>query len=346
MAPLECPLPLDRYPEVTLAHGDGGRLTHRLIEDLFLAAFDDPALAERHDGAVLAPPAGRLAFTTDSHVVRPLFFPGGDIGRLAVLGTVNDLAMCGARPLYLSAAFVLEEGLSIETLWRVVRSMAEAAREARVRIVTGDTKVVERGRGDGLYVTTAGVGEVATSLSIGPAGVRPGDAVVLSRDPGRHGVAVLAAREDLRLEPPLESDLAPLAGAVARLLASGAEVHCLRDATRGGLATALTEIAATAGVEVEVEEEAIPLAAGVRSACDLLGIDPLYVASEGCFVAFVAERDAERALAALRAEPVSGGARRIGCVLEAAAGRAVARTALGTRRLLSLRSGAALPRIC
>ncbi len=346
MPPLECPLPLDRYPEVTLAHGDGGRLTHQLVDELFLAAFDDAALSERHDGAVLAPPSGRLAFTTDAYVVRPLFFPGGDIGRLAVFGTVNDLAMCGARPLYLSAAFVLEEGLPIETLWRVACSMAEAAREVGVRIVTGDTKVVERGRGDGLYVTTAGVGELASPAAIAPAAVRPGDAVLLSGDPGRHGVAVLAVREGLRLEPPLASDVAALAAPVADLLASGAEVHCLRDATRGGLATALAEIAASAGLELEVEEAAIPLSPGVRSACELLGIDPLYVASEGCFVAFVPERDEERALAALRSHAVSAKARRIGRVLAAPAGRAVARTALGTRRLLGLRSGAALPRIC
>jgi len=283
-----CPAPLTGHAEIQIAHGGGGRLTQQLIERIFGPAFDNPALNARHDGAVLAAPAGaRLAFTTDSHVVSPLFFPGGDIGRLAVYGTVNDLAMCGARPRWLSAGFILEEGLPVATLERIVAAMAEAARKAGVQIVTGDTKVVERGKGDGLYVNMAGIGWVEHDRVIAPASVRPGDVVLLSGDIGRHGMAILALREGLAFESSIESDCAPLWPAVEALFAAGVEVHCLRDLTRGGLATAVIEIAETAGRAVALEEAAVPVCEPVRGACEILGLDPLYVANEGRFVAFV-----------------------------------------------------------
>jgi hydrogenase expression/formation protein HypE len=306
-----CPLPLNDYPSVTLAHGGGGTLMRRLIADIFYAEFDNELLRARHDGAVGAAAGRRLAFTTDSYVVRPLFFPGGDIGTLAVNGTVNDLAMCGARPAWLSAGFILEEGLPFETLRRVARSMKAAAERAGVRIVTGDTKVVDKGKGDGIFINTAGIGVVEAPADIGPAAVRPGDAVIVSGDLGSHGVAVLSVREGLEFASPVLSDLAPLWEPVAALLGAGIEIHCLRDLTRGGLASALNEIAA-AGVGIQIREAAVPVAEAVQGACEILGLDPLYVANEGRFVAFVPEHDAVRALGVLRKLPVSAAAVRIG----------------------------------
>ncbi|MCA9774714.1 MAG: hydrogenase expression/formation protein HypE [Myxococcales bacterium] len=337
---------MDRHPVVTLAHGGGGRLMHRLIEDLFRRAFSNPLLDAAHDGAVFEGPGGRMAFTTDAHVVRPIFFPGGDIGRLAVWGTVNDLAMCGARPLHLSAAFVLEEGFPMEDLWRVVLSMREAAEESGVSIVTGDTKVVERGKGDGVYITTAGVGRVPEGVDVRPARVRPGDAIVLSGDLGRHGMAIMTRREGLTFESEIRSDLAPLTGPVQSLLGAGVDVHCLRDVTRGGLAAVLHEIAAAAAVEARIREDAVAVDASVRAACEILGIDPLNVACEGRFVAFVPQGDAARAVEALRSHTVSAGAVVAGHVRAGTPGRVVLTSALGTERLVDLPAGAALPRIC
>ena len=345
-APGVCPVPLGRYPTVTLAHGDGGRLTNALIRDLFHAAWQNPHLDRSHDGAVFDVPAGRLAFTTDSYVVRPLFFPGGDIGRLAVHGTVNDLAMCGARPQYLSVGFVLEEGLSMEVLWSVVCSMAEAASASGVSIVTGDTKVVERGKADGVFINTAGVGTVVASREIHPGAVRDGDLVLLSGDPGRHGLAVLAAREGLSFDRPVESDAASVATPVLHLLAAGVDVRCLRDITRGGLATGLVEIAETAGRSIEIEEAKIRLDPTVRGGSELLGLDPLYLASEGRFVAIVAESDADRALAILREQDVSRHACSVGRVLADDRAQVVLRTAFGTDRILDRLAGATVPRIC
>jgi hydrogenase expression/formation protein HypE len=342
-----CPLPLGRPAEIQVAHGGGGRLTQDLIDRVFAPAFRNEALAQRHDGALLAgPPGGRLAFSTDSHVVSPLIFPGGDIGRLAVYGTINDLAMCGARPRWLSVGFILEEGLSIATLERVVRSMAEAAREAGVEIVTGDTKVVERGKGDGLYVNTAGIGWVEHDLAIAPAAVRAGDAVLLSGDIGRHGMAILAQREGLAFESTIESDCAPLWPAVRALLAAGIEVHCLRDLTRGGLATAVIEVAETAGCAVALEESAVRVTEPVRGACEILGLDPLYVANEGRCIAFVPPAQTERALAALTAAAPGGPAACIGRVETGRAGEVVLRGVLGPERILDRLSGEQLPRIC
>ncbi len=348
--PLEisCPTPPFRSTEIQLAHGGGGRMMQQLIDRIFAPAFRNPALATQHDGAmVTAPPNGRLAFSTDSHVVSPLFFPGGDIGRLAVHGTLNDLAMCGARPRWLSAGFILEEGLPLETLERIVQSMGATARAADVAIVAGDTKVVERGKGDGLFITTAGIGWIEHDLTIGPAAIRAGDVVLLSGDLGRHGMAILAQREGLAFETAIESDCAPLWPAVAALLAGGIEVHCLRDLTRGGLATCSIELAETAGVSVALEEVAIPVSEAVRGACELLGLDPLYVANEGRLVAVVPAAQADAALALLEQMAPGGPPAKIGVVGGGGpAGQVTLRGVIGVERILDRLSGEQLPRIC
>ncbi len=341
-----CPLPLSDYPEIVLAHGGGGALTHALIEGLFLPAFNNAALAARHDGAVLEAGESRLAFTTDAYVVRPPFFPGGDIGSLAVHGTVNDLAMCGARPLWLSVAMILEEGFPISDLERIVGSMRDACAQTNVALVTGDTKVVDRGQGDGIYLTTAGVGLVEASREISPARVAPGDAIILSGDVGRHGVAVMATREGLEFETTLESDCAPLAEPVLALLRAGLDVHCLRDLTRGGLATALIEIAESAAAHVQLEESAIPVESGVQAACELLGLDPHYVANEGRMVVIVAQADCERALEILRATSPCENACMIGTVTRLSRPGVSMRTLIGATRSLDMLSGEQLPRIC
>ena len=341
IAPI-CPVPATSRNRIELAHGGGGRLTRGLIEGLFRPAFAAAPDDLVHDGAVFDIGTARLAFTTDTYVVRPLFFPGGDIGRLAVNGTVNDLAMCGAEPLYLSVGMVLEEGFAIADLARIVASMQDAAVQAGVRLVTGDTKVVERGRGDGVYVNTSGVGRVIAPAPIAPRQVRPGDAVLLSGDIGRHGIAVMAAREGLGFEPPLASDTAPLAAVVRALIEAEVALHCLRDLTRGGLATALIEIAETAGVAIRLDSAAIAVSEPVRGACELLGLDPLYVANEGRFAALVPAAEAERTLAVLRRFDAAAAV--IGRV-EAGAGT-VALGTLGGLRALDLLSGEQLPRIC
>jgi len=343
---VSCPLPLEQYPQVLLAHGGGGKLMHQLIERVFVGAFGNPLLDARHDGATFDVGGARLAFTTDSYVVRPLFFPGGDIGTLAVNGTVNDLAMCGARPLYLSSGFIIEEGLPTETLWRVVQSMKVAAAEAGVSIVTGDTKVVDRGKGDGVFVNTAGVGVVEHDLLIAPRSVRPGDAILLSGDIGRHGIAIMAEREGLEFESAIESDCAPVADLVLKLIDAGIEVHCLRDLTRGGLTSALVEISEASRTHVEIVEEAVPVREDVQGACEILGFDPLYLANEGRFVAFVAARDAERALALMRAHESGGGACLVGQVLEDSRRLVTMKSRIGTSRVLDMFSGEQLPRIC
>jgi hydrogenase expression/formation protein HypE len=344
-AAMSCPAPVGGSTTVQLAHGGGGRIMRRLIEQLFLPAFANPALAMRHDSAVMEIGGARLAFTTDSYVVSPLFFPGGDIGTLAIYGTVNDLAMAGARPLYLSAGFILEEGFPLEDLRRIVESMRAAAARTRVELVTGDTKVVDRGKGDGVFINTAGIGVVPAGVHVSPSRVRPGDAVIVSGDLGRHGVAVLAVREGLAFETTIESDLAPLAPLVDALFAAGAEVHCLRDLTRGGLAAALNEIALDAGVGVEIDEGAVPVSEAVTGACELLGLDPLYVANEGRLVAFVPAPSAKRTLALMRAHPGAHDAAPIGQVTDMT-GAVTLRTRLGGTRLLDLLSGEQLPRIC
>ena len=341
-----CPVPIGQYAQVLMAHGGGGRLMHQLLERVFLPAFANPHLAAGHDASVLQAGAARVAFTTDSYVVQPLFFPGGSIGTLAINGTVNDLAMAGARPLGLSAGFIIEEGLSLDTLERVVASMQAAARGAGVAIVTGDTKVVDRGKGDGVYINTSGIGLVEHDFRILPASVRPGDVVVLSGDVGRHGMAIMAAREGLRFESAIESDCAPLWEPVRDLLASGVEVHCLRDLTRGGLVSALNEIAGGAGVGITIDEREVSVREDVRGACEILGFDPMYVANEGRFVAFVPDADAARAVAVLRRHAVSDGAVVIGEVRSESAGLVLVRSLLGSTRVLDMLSGEQLPRIC
>jgi hydrogenase expression/formation protein HypE len=341
-----CPVPISQYPHVLMAHGGGGTLMHQLLENVFGKAFSNPILDTRHDSAQFTVPPGRLAMTTDSYVVRPIFFPGGDIGSMAVHGTVNDLAMSGARPLYLSCGFIIEEGLPMETLWRVVCSMRDAAKKCGVQIVTGDTKVVDKGKGDGLFINTTGIGVIEHEQNISPQNVRPGDAVMVSGDLGRHGMAIMAMREGLEFESTIESDSAPVHEALLELLKAGIEIHCLRDLTRGGLASALNEIAEAAGVKIAVEQNLIPVREDVRAACEMLGLDPLHVANEGRFVAFVAAKDTAHALQILRGYGVATGAVLIGKVAEKSAPLVTLKSELGVSRILDMPSGEQLPRIC
>jgi hydrogenase expression/formation protein HypE len=341
-----CPLPISQYPHVLMAHGGGGRLMHRLLEEVFGPAFSNPILDMCHDSAQFTAPPGRLAMTTDSYVVRPIFFPGGDIGSMAIYGTVNDLAMSGARPLYLTSAFIIEEGLPMETLWRVVCAMRGAAQKCGVQIVTGDTKVVDKGKGDGLFINTAGIGVIEHKQTIAPQNVQSGDVVIVSGDLGRHGMAVMAVREGLQFETTIESDSAPVHETVLELIKSGIKIHCLRDLTRGGLAGALNEIAEAAGVKITVEQNSIPVREDVHAACEMLGLDPLHVANEGRFVAFVPARDAGRALEILRRDTVSTDAALIGEVVEKTAPLVTLKSALGVDRILDMPSGEQLPRIC
>lgn len=343
----QCPLPLDDYPAVVLAHGGGGRLGKQLVEQLFFPALGNPLLAAFHDGSVLEVGGARIALSTDSYVVKPAFFPGGDIGSLAVHGTVNDLAMCGARPLALSAGFILEEGFPMADLWRVATSMRDAAARAGVQVVTGDTKVVDRGTGDGVYLNTTGVGVVPPGVAIAPARARPGDVVLLSGDIARHGIAIMSVREGLEFETALASDSAPLHDMVAPLLAHlGERVHVLRDPTRGGVASALVEIAGSAQVGVRLQEAAIPVWEEVRGACEILGFDPLYVANEGKLLAIVAREAAEEALALLRAHPLGTEAAIVGEVVAEHPGKVFLKSRIGGTRVVEMLSGEQLPRIC
>ena len=341
-----CPIPISQYPQVLLAHGGGGRLMHQLIDKMFLAAFRNPLLETRHDSTVVEVTGKKLAFTTDSYVVRPLFFPGGDVGSMAVHGTVNDLAMSGARPLYLSAAFIIEEGLPMETLWKIACSMQQAAQQCGVQIITGDTKVVDKGKGDGVFVNTAGIGVIEHNLEITPQKVKPGDAVLVSGDLGRHGMAIMAVREGLQFESAIRSDSAPVHEVVLELLKADIEIHCLRDLTRGGLTGALNEIAEAARVRIEVEEKSVPVREDVHAACEMLGLDPLHVACEGRFIAFVPAKDADRALSILRGHSMGSGTAVIGRVTESSAPLVTLKSAIGASRILDMPSGEQLPRIC
>ena len=348
-----CPIPISDYPTVQMAHGGGGRLSQMLIEKLFVPAFDNPVLASLHDGAILelaaegATEEPRLAFSTDSFVVRPLFFPGGDIGSLAVHGTVNDVAMCGAKPLAISAGFILEEGFPMDDLWRIVTSMRDAAGEAGVHVVTGDTKVVDRGKGDGVYINTTGVGLLRDGAEVSPERASPGDRILVNGPIAEHGIAIMSVREGLEFETRLETDSAALYPLVELLLDEMAgDVRVLRDPTRGGLASALNEIADQAGVGIRLDEESIPLAEEVRGACEILGFDPLYVANEGKCLAIVAADRADRALELWRSHPLGSGAELIGEVVAADPGRVVLRSSIGGLRVVDMLSGEQLPRIC
>ncbi len=345
-----CPVPLEPGARVVLGHGGGGRLTADLIARVFRPLLDNRYLAAGEDAAVLPLPppdeAGELVLTTDTHVVKPLFFPGGDIGRLAVCGTVNDLAVMGARPRWLTAGFLLEEGLPLADLVVVVTSMRDAAREAGVLVVAGDTKVVERGAVDGLAITTAGVGFVAPGRAARASRLVPGDVILVSGCLGDHGIAVLAARGALAFSTTIRSDAAPLAGLVAAMQATGADLHAMRDPTRGGLAATLAELAAQGQVGMLVEEETLPVRPEVAGACEMLGFDPLHVANEGKLVAFVPAADADRVLAAMRAHPFGARATRIGVVTAEHAGRVLLRTTIGGLRIVDVPAGELLPRIC
>ena len=348
-----CPRPLQNYPTIVMGHGAGGRMMADLIEHLFAPAFDNEWLGQMGDSTVL-PPASlvnsltdtpALAFTTDSFVVSPLFFPGGNIGELAVFGTVNDLAMRGAKPLFLSAGFILEEGLPMETLGNIVTAMAQACRSAGVRIATGDTKVVQRGHGDGIYINTSGIGVIPTGVDIGPTNARPGDALLVSGTMGDHGIAIMSVREVLTFQTEIQSDTAPLNGLVEVMLAAG-KIHCLRDATRGGLAAVLNELAASSNVGIEFDETKVPLRPEVNAACEMLGLDPLYVANEGKLVAIVPGEVSEQVLAAMQAHEYGKNAAIIGRVVETHRGMVTAKTSIGGMRVVDVPAGELLPRIC
>jgi hydrogenase expression/formation protein HypE len=342
---LSCPAPITDRKTIVLGHGSGGKLSAQLIRDLFLPAFDNPLLNRLDDQAVLQAEGARIAFTTDSYIVTPLFFPGGDIGKLAVHGTINDLAMSGAQPIALSTAFILEEGFPMDELRRIVDSIAAAAREAGVPIVTGDTKVAPRGAADRIFITTSGVGLVPAGLNISASLARPGDKILLSGSIGDHGMAVMSRREGLEFEGEIESDTAPLHRLVAEMVAAG-EVHALRDPTRGGLGATLVEIAASSNIGVEVVSEAIPVREPVRAACELLGFDPLFVANEGKLAAFVAPESAGRVLEAMRANPLGKDAALIGEAVEQHPGMVLLKTGIGGTRIVDLPFGEQLPRIC
>jgi hydrogenase expression/formation protein HypE len=343
MINLSCPIPLQQYPHILMAHGGGGRLMQQLIQ-MFLTAFGTADVIS-HDAATLGIKGNKIAFTTDSYVVKPLFFPGGDIGSLAVNGTVNDLAMAGARPLYLSVGFILEEGLSIETLWQVALSMQQAAETAQVKIVTGDTKVVDRGKGDGIFINTTGIGVIEHSQIIAPQSVQPGDLILLNGDLARHGIAIMAVRKELEFETTIKSDSAPLAEEVLKLIAANIEIHCLRDLTRGGLASVLNEIAVAAQVGIEIDESLIPVREDVQGACEILGFDPLYVANEGRFVAFIPQKYSDRALEIMRSRPSSQAAI-IGQVVNDIDCLVTLESVIGSKRIVDLLNGEQLPRIC
>src|ERR1051326_3614838 len=343
---LRCPAPLTTKDTVLLGHGSGGRLSAELVHDIFLSAFRNPALAQLDDQAVVSVNGQRIAITTDSFVVKPLFFPGGDIGSLAVHGTVNDLAMGGATPLYLSAAFIIEEGLPLEQLRRIVTSMQVAADAAGVAIVTGDTKVVEKGKGDGIFINTTGFGVVTAELTLSANRARPGDKVLLSGSIGDHGIAILAQREGLEFETTIESDSAALHTLTASMLAVSREIRCMRDPTRGGVSSTLNEIAQQSRVGVEIDEKTIPIREEVRGACEMLGLDPLYVANEGKLIAIVAPEAADSVLQAMRRHPLGRQAAIIGTVVENQQNLVTMRTAFGTTRIVDMLAGDQLPRIC
>jgi hydrogenase expression/formation protein HypE len=341
-----CPLPIMEYKNVLLAHGGGGSLSHRLIKNMFASQFKNELLEPLHDGAIFSAGNKQFAFSTDSYVINPIFFPGGDIGKLAVNGTVNDLSMCGARPLYLSSAFIIEEGLPMDELWRIVLSMETAAKKAGVQLVTGDTKVVDRGKGDKLFINTSGIGIIPDGIEISPRRAKIGDTIIVSGTIADHGIAVMSVREGLEFETQIESDCAPLNGLVETMFAASREIHVLRDPTRGGVASVLNEIAESASIGIRIVENLIPVSEEVLGACEILGFDPLYVANEGKLLAFVAPAAAEQVLAAMHNHPFGKHAVIIGEVVSDHPGTVIMKTRIGGSRVVDMLSGEQLPRIC
>ena len=343
---LTCPIPISDYPHVLLAHGGGGKLSQQLIQKMIVSQFRNDLLEPLHDGAIFTCNGTRFAFSTDSYVVNPIFFPGGDIGELSVNGTVNDLAMCGAKPLYLSAAFIIEEGFPMDDLWRVVVSMQGAASRSGVMLVTGDTKVVDRGKGDKIFINTSGVGVIPEGIQIGSRNAQVGDKIIISGSIALHGIAIMSVREGIEFESPIKSDTAPLNGLVEVMLQASKDIHVLRDPTRGGVASTLNEIAESSQVGIRIDADAIPLTEPVRGACEILGLDPLYVANEGKLIAFVSVRDAEKVLGAMRQHPLGKESEIFGEVVPEHTGTVVMRTSIGGSRVVDMLSGEQLPRIC
>jgi hydrogenase expression/formation protein HypE len=341
-----CPIPITDYKNVLLSHGGGGKLTHQMIEKMFLPLFQNEFLNQLHDGAIFSVGDVRFAFSTDTYVVKPIFFPGGDIGKLAVNGTVNDLAMCGARPLYLSAAFIIEEGFPMEDLWHIVQSMSNAAKVAGVQLVTGDTKVVDRGKGDKIFINTSGIGIVYPGTNINPKRVQAGDKILLSGPIASHGMTIMSVREGMEFETQIESDTAPLNGLVEAMLKASTDIHVLRDPTRGGIATTLNEIATSANVGILVDEQKILINEDVRWACEILGFDPLYVANEGILIAFVEPSHADIILEAMKKQHAAIKPSIIGQVVNEHCGTVVMKTKIGSNRVVDMISGEQLPRIC
>ena len=343
---ISCPVPIFDYKNILLAHGGGGKLSHQLIQKMFVPQFDNALLKPLHDGAVFTVNGTRFAFSTDSYVINPIFFPGGNIGELAVNGTVNDLAMCGAQPLYLSSAFIIEEGFAMEDLWRVVQAMNDAAKKAGVLLVTGDTKVVDKGKGDKIFINTSGIGIIPEGRNISPMNANVGDAIILSGTIAEHGIAIMSVREGLQFETAIVSDTAALNGLVEEMFATSKNIHVLRDATRGGVATVLNEIAESANIGITVAEEKIPVLDEVKGACEMLGFDQLYVANEGKFLAFVQSSDAEKILEVMRNNPQGKNAVIIGEVVAEHPNTVVMKSKIGGNRVVDMLSGEQLPRIC
>ena len=343
---LSCPIPKTEYEKVLLAHGGGGKLTHQMIEKIFVSQFNNTFLDEQNDSAVLNIGNQQLAFTTDSYVIQPIFFPGGNIGELAVNGTINDLAVSGAKPLYISAGFIIEEGLPFDDLWKIVVSMKKAADKAGIKIVTGDTKVVERGKGDKIFINTSGIGLIEKDVNISPRNCKADDVILLSGKIGDHGIAIMSARQGLEFETDILSDTAPLNSLVETILNKTKEIKMMRDLTRGGLSSTLNEIALSAKKGIEIEEDQIPINEGVVGACEILGLDPLYIANEGKLIAIVNQDDAEKVLNAMQNNEFGHDARIIGKVVDDHPGRVVMKTQIGSKRIVDMISGEQLPRIC
>jgi hydrogenase expression/formation protein HypE len=341
-----CPAPILDHKTVVLGHGSGGKLTHQLLQKMILPAFRNPILEAQHDAAALSINGARFAFSTDSYIVHPIFFPGGNIGDLAVNGTINDLAMCGARPRYLSASFIIEEGLSMDDFWRILGAMRDAADAAGVSFVTGDTKVIDRGKGDKIFINTSGIGLIPDGVNIDPALAKPGDVIIVSGPIGSHGMAIMSVREGLEFETPIDSDTAALHRLVEKILDASKAVHVLRDPTRGGVASALNEIAEKCESGILINESSIPIRDNVQGACEILGLDPLYVANEGKLLVFVAREDAESVLSAMRADDLGRESVIIGEVVSDHRGVVVMRTKIGGSRVVDMLSGEQLPRIC